>query len=55
MRRRWTLTNFGEAFLAWIHLKCIQCFVESILRFGLPADFQAMLVLVCGCLFPHDH
>jgi len=42
---RWTLTNYGEAFLAWIHLKCIQCFVESIMRFGLPADFQAMLLL----------
>jgi V-type H+-transporting ATPase subunit C len=42
---RWTLTNFGEAFLAWIHLKCIQCFVEAIMRFGLPADFQAMLLL----------
>jgi len=42
---RWTLTNFGEAFLAWIHLKCVQCFVEAIMRFGLPADFQAMLLL----------
>ena len=42
---RWTLTNFGEAFLAWIHLKCIQCFVEAIMRFGLPADFTAMLLL----------
>lgn len=42
---RWTLTNFGEAFLAWIHLKCVQCFVEAIMRFGLPADFTAMLLL----------
>lgn len=42
---RWTLTNFGEAFLAWIHLKCVQCFVEAIMRFGLPVDFTAMLIL----------
>jgi len=42
---RWTLTNFGESFLAMVHLKCIQCFVESVLRFGLPADFEAMLIL----------
>jgi len=42
---RWTLTNFGEAFSAWVHLKCIQCYVESILRFGLPAEFVAMLLL----------
>jgi V-type H+-transporting ATPase subunit C len=42
---RWCKTNFAEAFIAWIHLKCIRCFVESVLRFGLPADFQAMLIL----------
>jgi len=42
---RWTLTNFGEAYLSWLHLKCIQCFVESILRFGLPADFESMLLV----------
>jgi len=41
---KWALNNFGEAFTAWSHLKCIQCYVESILRFGLPADFQAMLL-----------
>eukprot|EP01125_Pyxidicula_operculata_P006610 TRINITY_DN2281_c0_g1_i1.p1 TRINITY_DN2281_c0_g1~~TRINITY_DN2281_c0_g1_i1.p1 ORF type:complete len:395 (-),score=86.38 TRINITY_DN2281_c0_g1_i1:33-1187(-) len=42
---RWTQTNFAEAYSAWLHLKCIQCYVESILRFGLPADFAAMLLL----------
>jgi len=42
---RWCKTNFAEVFTAWIHLKCIRGFVESILRFGLPADFQAMLLL----------
>lgn len=43
---RWTITNFGEAFHMWVHLKCIQVFVESVLRYGLPANFQAMLVIV---------
>eukprot|EP01127_Copromyxa_protea_P005407 TRINITY_DN15338_c0_g1_i1.p1 TRINITY_DN15338_c0_g1~~TRINITY_DN15338_c0_g1_i1.p1 ORF type:complete len:368 (-),score=87.82 TRINITY_DN15338_c0_g1_i1:28-1131(-) len=42
---RWSITNFGEAFHMWVHLKCIQVFVESILRFGLPANFQAMLLI----------
>jgi len=42
---RWAATNFGEAFFMWAHLKCIQVYVESILRFGLPASFQAMLVI----------
>jgi V-type H+-transporting ATPase subunit C len=42
---RWCNTNFAEAFIAWIHLKCIRLFVESVLRYGLPARFQAMLIL----------
>jgi len=42
--QRWAKSNFGEAFIAWLHLKCIQCFVESVLRYGLPPDFEAMLI-----------
>jgi len=42
---RWAQTSFGDAFHGWLHLKCIQCFVESILRYGLPPDCVAMLIL----------
>jgi len=42
---RWCKTNFAEAFTAWIHLKAIRVFVESVLRYGLPTNFQAMLLL----------
>jgi len=42
---RWCKTNFSEAFIAWIHLKAIRVFVESVLRYGLPSNFQAMLLL----------
>jgi len=42
---RWCKTNFTESFVAWIHLKCIRCFVEAILRYGLPAEFQASLLM----------
>jgi len=42
---RWCKTNFSEAFVAWIHLKAIRVFVESVLRYGLPTNFQAMLML----------
>jgi len=42
---RWCKTNFSEAFIAWIHLKAIRVFVESVLRYGLPTNFQAMLLL----------
>jgi V-type H+-transporting ATPase subunit C len=42
---RWAKTNFSEAFIGWIHLKAIRVFVESVLRYGLPTNFQAMLLL----------
>eukprot|EP01117_Protostelium_nocturnum_P011929 TRINITY_DN4363_c0_g1_i1.p1 TRINITY_DN4363_c0_g1~~TRINITY_DN4363_c0_g1_i1.p1 ORF type:complete len:371 (-),score=77.73 TRINITY_DN4363_c0_g1_i1:154-1266(-) len=42
---RWCKTNFAEAFVAWIHLKAIRVFVESVLRYGLPINFQAVLLL----------
>ena len=33
--QRWCKTHFGEAFCAWVHLKVIRAFVESVLRYGL--------------------
>lgn len=36
--------NFSEAFIAWIHVKALRVFVESVLRYGLPVNFQAMLL-----------
>ncbi|KAG1652780.1 V-type proton ATPase subunit C [Nymphon striatum] len=41
---RWLKVNFSEAFTAWIHVKALRTFVESVLRFGLPVNFQAMLL-----------
>jgi len=41
---RWCRLNFAEAFIAWAHLKAIRVFVETILRYGLPADFTAVLI-----------
>eukprot|EP01135_Chromosphaera_perkinsii_P008605 Nk52_evm47s1401 gene=Nk52_evmTU47s1401 len=45
---RWCRTNFGEAFSAWIHLKALRVFVESVLRYGLPANFQAVVMKPIG-------
>merc|ERR1712226_1094171 len=42
---RWLKVNFGESFTAWIHVKAIRVFVESVLRFGLPVNFQGMILL----------
>lgn len=41
---RWSKTSYSEAMRGWIHLKAIRVFVESVLRYGLPPTFQAMLV-----------
>uniref|UniRef100_A0A4W4FBX9 V-type proton ATPase subunit C n=1 Tax=Electrophorus electricus TaxID=8005 RepID=A0A4W4FBX9_ELEEL len=38
------LINMCEAFIAWIHIKALRVFVESVLRYGLPVNFQAMLL-----------
>ncbi|VDQ03454.1 unnamed protein product [Trichobilharzia regenti] len=41
---RWLKVNFGEAFSAMVHIKALRVFVESVLRYGLPVDFQAILL-----------
>lgn len=41
---RWLKVNFGEIFGAWIHVKALRVFVESVLRYGLPVNFQAIVL-----------
>ncbi|GAV01314.1 hypothetical protein RvY_12048 [Ramazzottius varieornatus] len=41
---RWLKVNFSEAFTAWIHVKALRVFVESVLRYGLPVNFQTVLI-----------
>lgn len=41
---RWLKVNFSECFCALIHVKALRVFVESVLRYGLPVNFQAMLL-----------
>ena len=45
---RWCKTHYGEAFVAWMHIKVIRVFVESVLRYGLPVDFTAVLYKVAA-------
>ncbi|XP_067310830.1 V-type proton ATPase subunit C 1-A [Pseudorasbora parva] len=40
----WLKVNFSEIFVAWIHVKVLRTFVESVLRYGLPVSFQAVLL-----------
>lgn len=37
-------TNFSEAYQALAHIKVVRTYVESVLRFGLPADYFAVVV-----------
>ena len=39
-------TTFSETFVNWMHLKVIRCFVEAVLRYGLPVDFSISCVKV---------
>ncbi|XP_067632393.1 V-type proton ATPase subunit C isoform X2 [Eurosta solidaginis] len=41
---RWLKVNFSEAFCAVVHVKALRVFVESVLRYGLPVNFQAILI-----------
>eukprot|EP01033_Poteriospumella_lacustris_P010772 gene10772-7664_t len=42
---QWCRAHFGEIFNAWLHLKVIQAFVESILRYGVPMDFTPLFIV----------
>lgn len=41
---RFLKVNFSDAFVAWIHVKALRVFVESVLRYGLPVNFLAVLI-----------
>lgn len=41
---KWTESNYSEAFLAMVHLKAIRAFAESVLRYGLPVNFDVVLL-----------
>lgn len=42
---RWCRGHFGEIYNGWIHLKVIHAFVESVLLYGLPADFVSFFLI----------
>ena len=42
--KTWAQTSFSECYKAWIHLKVIRVFVESVLRFGVKAATSDKIV-----------
>jgi len=41
---QWCITTYEESFLFWVHIKAIRIYVESVLRYGLPADLVATVI-----------
>eukprot|EP00168_Porphyra_purpurea_P020408 TRINITY_DN858_c0_g1_i8.p2 TRINITY_DN858_c0_g1~~TRINITY_DN858_c0_g1_i8.p2 ORF type:complete len:200 (-),score=57.93 TRINITY_DN858_c0_g1_i8:198-797(-) len=44
----WTSTAYAEAFMVALHLKVLRVYVESVLRYGLPVDFDVTAVFPAG-------
>lgn len=42
---KWTETAFAETFIAMVHLKALRAFAESVLRYGLPVNFDVALLV----------
>jgi V-type H+-transporting ATPase subunit C len=42
--KEWSRTAYSEVFSAWIHLKAIRTWVESILRYGLPPNICSLVI-----------
>ncbi|GFQ86473.1 v-type proton ATPase subunit C 1 [Trichonephila clavata] len=42
---RWIKANFSDLFSSWMHVKAMQVFVETNLRYGLPSDFLPMILI----------
>ena len=42
---RWSAAHFGDTFSAFLHLKVVHVFVESVLRYGVPADFGSFFAV----------
>jgi V-type H+-transporting ATPase subunit C len=47
-------TNFSEAFQLLVHLKVVRLFVESVLRYGLPANYVGIVVKASSLLFNYQ-
>lgn len=45
---KWAETAFAETFIAMMHLKALRAFAESVLRYGLPVNFDVSLIMPKG-------
>lgn len=42
----WLETKYSEVVAAWLHLKAIRTYIEAVLRYGIPVNFQANVLKV---------
>ena len=49
--RRFGKVHFGESFSSYLHIKALRTFVESVLRYGLPVNFQSILIQPKGAKY----
>eukprot|EP00438_Fugacium_kawagutii_P029774 Skav217063 [mRNA] locus=scaffold208:299140:308663:+ [translate_table: standard] len=38
------LASWSDVFVAWMHIKAMRVFVESVLRFGMPPSFATFIL-----------
>jgi len=43
--------GYSEAVMTWMHVMALRVFVETVLRYGLPADFTCGIIRVSDLLF----
>ena len=44
-------TAWSDEFMAWIHIKALRVYVESVLRYGLPLEYISAIIKVRECVF----
>ncbi|CUV05433.1 unnamed protein product [Cryptosporidium hominis] len=42
--KRMCFAGFSEIFISWIHVKAMRCFVEAVLRYGVPPQFASFMI-----------
>ncbi|EEA06592.1 vacuolar ATP synthase subunit C, putative [Cryptosporidium muris RN66] len=42
--KRMCFASFSDIFISWLHIKAMRCFVEAVLRYGVPPQFASFLI-----------
>ncbi|KAH8585214.1 vacuolar ATP synthase subunit C [Cryptosporidium sp. chipmunk genotype I] len=42
--KRMCFAGFSDIFISWIHVKAMRCFVEAVLRYGVPPQFASFMI-----------